>query len=74
MIKNCLKYDPIYKQWTTIYPWILDANCLPNHFTSAFGQLKALEKRLKNKSEDQMELYCEQINDMLKRNVNVNVS
>ena len=67
MIKKGLDYDPVHQQWTVKYPWVKDANRLPNNFAAAFGQLKSLEKRLTNSP--YLNVYCEQINDMVKRNV-----
>ena len=69
LIKDGLTFDSFKRQWTAKYPWIKNPNDLPNNFTSVFGQLKSLEKRLKKSPAGYSKLYGEQMNDMVKRNV-----
>ena len=67
LIKEGLKYNKENRCWTTSYPWIRNADELPNNYVAAFGQLKSLERRLIKNGNEQ--LYCEQVQDMLNRNV-----
>ena len=55
-------------KWTSRYPWIRHPKELPNNYTAAFAMLKSTERRLK-KSASHMELYKQQIQDMLDRGV-----
>ena len=69
LIKRGFVYNQESKQWTVSYPRIKDAILLPNNFAAAWGHLKSLEKRLIKSSRQNVELYCDQITDMLNRNV-----
>ena len=69
LIKEGLNYDATSHSWSVEYPWIKPPECLPNTFIAAFGQLKSLEKRLRNSSENHLKLYCDGITDMLNRKV-----
>ena len=60
----CLQDD----KWTAKYPWIRHPKELPNNYTAAFAMLKSTERRLK-KNANHMELYKQQIQDMLDRGV-----
>ena len=62
MIKEGLHYNAMENQWYVHYPWIKDVQLLPNNYTSAFGQLKSLEKRLLKQPKD-VALYCDQIQE-----------
>ena len=55
-------------KWTARYPWIRHPDELPNNYTAAFAMLKSTERRLK-KNASHMELYKQQIQDMLDRGV-----
>jgi hypothetical protein len=55
-------------KWTSRYPWIRDPNELPDNYTAAFSMLKSLERRL-TKNEKHLQIYKEQIQDMIDRNV-----
>ena len=68
LIKKGLEYDPKGKVWYTSYPWIRDPNELENNFSAALGHLRSCEKRLSKGSKEDVELYSEQINELLRRN------
>jgi len=58
------------KQWTATYPWQRDPQELPNNYSAALATLKSTENRL-SKNEPHMNVYAEQIQDMLDRGVAV---
>ena len=58
------------KQWTATYPWQRDPRELPNNYSAALATLKSTENRL-SKNEPHMNVYANQIQDMLEREVAV---
>ena len=54
--------------WEAEYPWIRDPKDLPDNRNYALKLLKSTEFRLK-KNKDKADAYCDQINDMISRNV-----
>ena len=66
MIRNNLQYDEKGQCWITKYPWLIDPNCLPNNYSSAYATLCSTERTL---SKDETKVYNEQIQDMVQRGV-----
>ena len=68
LIENGLTYDRERKRWIAEYPWIRDPNDLQNNYSMAYARLKSTERRLNKMDGTHAQKYCEQIQDMIKRN------
>jgi hypothetical protein len=68
LIRSNLTYDDKNECWLTKYPWIIDPAQLPDNYSTALATLKSMEYTL-SKDENWAQLYSEQIQDMLQRNV-----
>ena len=64
LIKKGLRYDG--KVWTSDYPWVKEANNLPDNRPVAYATLMSTEKRLA-KNSILAESYKSQMDDMVKR-------
>ena len=69
LIEKGLKYDANDKQWIVSYPWIKDPNDLPNNYDGALARMKSTERRLQKLGSDDVQLYNEQMSNMLDRGV-----
>ena len=68
LIRRNLIYDRENERWVTKYPWTKDPAPLPNNYNSALATLKSCEKTLL-RDEKWAEVYSQQIQDMVNRNV-----
>ena len=66
MIERGLSFDEARGRWLAQYPWIMPPENLPNNRHVALAVLQTLERRM-SKNENQYDLFCRQIQDMLKR-------
>ena len=68
LIRSNLTYDDKNECWMTKYPWIIDPTQLPDNYSTALATLKSTEYTL-SKDKNWAQLYSDQIQDMLQRNV-----
>ena len=68
LIEQNLDFDAKTQSWITEYPWVKDPNELPDNRKAAYRMLISTEKKL-SKNTDHAEVYNQQINDMVDREV-----